>query len=90
LGNIPGVRLPWPCEANEIFAILSRAIDMALKAGGALYYPWEFRDFGAACAPPAEDEVFVRLVTSFATLPSDVDDFLSLARAAKPIGAHKD
>jgi threonine aldolase len=82
LGNIPGVRLPWPCEANEIFAILPRAIDMALKAGGALYYPWEFRDFGAACAPPAEDEVFVRLVTSFATLPSDVDDFLSLARSA--------
>jgi threonine aldolase len=90
LGNIPGVRLPWPCEANEIFAILPRAIDTALKAGGARYYPWEFRDFGAACAPPAEDEVFVRLVTSFATLPSDVDGFLMLARGAKPIGTLKD
>jgi threonine aldolase len=84
LGNIPGVRLPWPCEANEIFVILPRAIDAALKAVGALYYPWKFCGLGAPCALPAENEVFVRLVTSFATLPSDVDRFLALARNAAP------
>ena len=39
---------------------------------------------GARFAPPAENEVFVRLVTSFATLPSDVDRFLALARSAGP------
>ena len=82
LAKIPGIRMPWPCEANEIFAILPGKIDAALKAGGALYYPWRFRDAGPDCAPPAKDDVFVRLVTSFATLPSDVDSFLTLARSA--------
>ena len=74
--------MPWPCEANEVFAILPGAIDAALKAGGALYYPWKFRDGSHDCPPPAKDEVFVRLVTSYATLPSDVDRFLMLAMTA--------
>ena len=82
LAKIPGVRLPWPCEANEIFAILPRAIDEALRAQGARYYQWNFRDFGSDCEPPAQDEVFVRLVTSFATRPSNVAQFLSLAASA--------
>ncbi|MGO8843856.1 MAG: threonine aldolase family protein [Methylocella sp.] len=82
LTKIPGVRMPWPCEANEVFAILPGAIDAALKAGGALYYPWKFRDGSHDCPPPAKDEVFVRLVTSYATLPSDVDGFLTLAMTA--------
>ncbi len=82
LAKIPGVRLSWPCEANEIFAILPRAIDEALRAEGALYYPWNFRDSGPECAPPAQDEVFVRLVTSFATQPSSVARFLTVAASA--------
>jgi threonine aldolase len=82
LAKIPGVRLPWPCEANEVFAILPRAIDSALRAAGALYYPWNFRDFGFGCEPPAQDEVFVRLVTSFATQPSSVGRFLTVAASA--------
>jgi threonine aldolase len=82
LAKIPGVRLPWPCEANEIFAILPRPIDMALRAAGAVYYPWTFHPAAGECAPPAEDEVFVRLVTSFATCPEEVDRFLAAAMAA--------
>jgi threonine aldolase len=82
LANIPGVRLPWPCEANEVFAILPRAIDAALREAGALYYPWNFCAFGSGCEPPAQDEVFVRLVTSFATQPSSVADLLALAASA--------
>ena len=82
LAKVPGIRMPWPCEANEIFAILPRKIDAALKAGGALYYPWRFRDFAAKCTPPAEDEVFVRLVTSFATQASEIDHFIATAQAA--------
>src|SRR5262249_30709155 len=39
LARIPGVRLPWPCEANEVFAILPRSIDAALKAAGGGYLP---------------------------------------------------
>jgi threonine aldolase len=82
LAKIPGVRLPWPCEGNEIFAILPRAADEALRAKGALYYPWKFRDFVSGYEPPAQDEVFVRLVASFATRPSGVARFLSLAASA--------
>jgi len=82
LTKVPGVRMPWPCEANEVFAILPGAIDAALKAGGALYYPWKFRDGSHDCPPPVKDEVFVRLVTSYATFPSDVDRFLTLAMTA--------
>ncbi len=84
LAKIPGVRLPWPCEANEVFAILPLEVDAALKAGGAAYYPWKFRGFGLDCAPPGNGEVFVRLVTSFATSPSSVDRFLNLAASARP------
>jgi threonine aldolase len=79
LAKVPGVRLPWPCEANEVFAILPRPTDAALKAGSAIYYPWKSRDFGPYCAPPAQAEVFIRLVTSFATTPGDIDRFLSIA-----------
>jgi threonine aldolase len=82
LAKVPGVRMPWPCQANEIFAILPGVIETALTAGGAHYYNWRFRDSCPVCAPPGKDEVFVRLVTSFATLPSDVDDFLTLAMRA--------
>jgi threonine aldolase len=82
LAKVPGVRMPWPCDANEVFAILPGAIDTTLKSGGARYYRWRFSGFGEDCPPPAKDEVFVRLVTSYATLPSDVDRFLTVARNA--------
>lgn len=82
LAKIPGIRMPWPCQANEVFAILPAAIDAALKAGGARYYPWRFRDGGPDCAPPANDEFFVRLVTSFATKDSEIDRFIATALTA--------
>jgi threonine aldolase len=82
LAEIPDVRMPWPCQANEVFAILPAAVDAALKAGGAIYYPWKFRGKVAQCAPPARDEIFVRLVTSFATCLSEIDRFLAIACSA--------
>lgn len=87
LAKTPGVRMPWPRQANEVFAILPRRVDTALKAAGALYYQWTYRGgageiAGAEMSPPGQDEVFVRLVTSFATLGSDVERFLGLAQDA--------
>ena len=82
LATCPGVCLPWPCEANEVFAILPRAADGALKAAGALYYHWGNRGLPTDRAPQA-DEVFVRLVPSFATKPQEVDRFLEVVRAAR-------
>jgi len=80
LATCPGVRLPWPCEANEVFAILPRAADAALKAAGALYYQWGNRGLTTSQAPQAE-EVFVRLVPSFATQRQEVDRFVEIVQA---------
>jgi threonine aldolase len=70
----------WPVEANEVFVVLPARIDRRLKASGALYYPW------TAHALPggrrlAADEMVVRLVTSFATIPDEVDRFAAAARS---------
>ena len=80
LADIPGVRMPWPRQVNEVFTILPGGIDRALRAAGARYYDWRARGLTAPEAPGA-DEVFVRLVTSFATTRADVDQFLKIARA---------
>jgi threonine aldolase len=81
LAKVPGMRLAWPSQANEIFVILPGEIDMALKAAGALYYNWDFRGFEDELGQRGKDEVFVRLVTSFATPLSDLERFLALTRS---------
>jgi threonine aldolase len=85
LRAIEGVRLAWPAEANEIFPIMPRRIDAALRQAGFFYHPWS-----SLSLKPEEcigaDEIFVRLVTSFATKVEDVDRFITVARsvASKP------
>lgn len=79
MAGIPGVRLAWPTEANEIFAILPRSLDRQLRAGGASYYEWN-RDSTPPGMPLADGEILARLVTSFATLTNDVEAFLALAQ----------
>ena len=74
------VRLVWPTDANEVFAILPKSLDAKLRAAGCYYYQWNPNSL-----PPDEsiaaDEVFVRLVTSFATTSEEVSEFLDLAGA---------
>jgi threonine aldolase len=86
LAAFPGVRLAWPCEANEVFPIMPRALDQVLREAGASYHPWSSRSMPDGETVGA-DEVLVRLVTSFATAPDDVDRFLDIARPA--LGPHK-
>ena len=38
--GLPGVRLAWPAEANEVFPIIPRTMDQALRAAGANYHAW--------------------------------------------------
>jgi len=81
LAAIPGVRLAWPTQANEVFPIIPAAMDKALRAAGVLYHPWT-----QVSLPEAErvgtDEALIRLVVSFATKEEDVLRVLEIARAA--------
>jgi threonine aldolase len=81
LAALPGVRLPWQRQANEVFAIVPRAMDDALKAAGVRYYEWSARCLPVAVRP-GPGEVFVRLVTAFMTPDADIDHFIKIAGAA--------
>lgn len=72
-----GARIVWPRQANQVFAIIPRAADHALKAAGARYYEWPARALPAG-GRPRENEVFIRLVCSFATDPAHVDRFAAI------------
>lgn len=79
LAALPGVRLPWERAINEVFAILPRPVHERLVAAGARYHPWTPRALEPAERPRA-DEVFVRLIPSFATSPQAIAALLKAAR----------
>ncbi len=67
--------LAWPTHANEVFAIVKKSKATELRELGAVFYDWhgvpeEIHN------SIEEDEVLIRLVTSFATEQSDVDRFV--------------
>jgi threonine aldolase len=78
LSRIPGVRLAWPTEANEVFPIVPRTMDQALRAAGAQYHPWS-----DISLPPGQavgdSETLIRLVASFTTEEAQVRRFLEVA-----------
>jgi threonine aldolase len=80
LSALPGVRLAWPAQANEVFAVLPKRRVEALRAAGAAFFDWYSESL-----PPEirlkDDEAFVRLVASWSTEESAVDQFLAAARA---------
>ena len=81
LAGLPGVRLAWPTEANEVFPILPGAMNEALRAAGAVYHAWSDRSLPSGQSVGA-DEVLVRLVTAFNTEPESVDRLLAAARSS--------
>ena len=76
LASLPGVRLAFPTEANEVFPIMPARAEAALKAAGARYYPWATRSVAPELAP-RDGEVMLRLVASFATQDAEVDAFVA-------------
>jgi len=78
--HLASVKLPpiWPVEANIVFARLPRALHERLQAAGAHYYVIHTEHTDPATVPPGY--VLVRLVTSFATTESSIDEFISLAK----------
>ena len=81
LQALPGVRCPWPRGANEVFAILPRRVDAALRAAGARYHPWSTRSLAPNDMLEA-GEVFGRFVCSFETTDAAIDQLIAVATAA--------
>ena len=76
--QLPGVRLAWPTEANEVFPVITKTLDQALKAAGILYHPWTDLSLPDT-EHVADHEVLIRLVTSWASREEDVRRLLELA-----------
>lgn len=74
LEGLSGVELAHPVDANAVFVWLPNALAARLRQGGAEFYDW---------GPPSGGRTLIRLVTSFATPPEDVERFVALARASQ-------
>jgi threonine aldolase len=70
------MRLAWPCEANEVFAIMKKAHAEKAQKAGAHFYDWPAPRGMESLV--ADDEYLVRLVTSFATTPEQISQFAEL------------
>ncbi len=66
-----GIRVLWPVEANLVFAAMPKALDAKLRGAGAAYYVRRSEGL-------PEDEMLVRMVTSFATREEEIENFASL------------
>ncbi len=63
-------------DAKKVFATLAGETHRRLQSAGARYYDWPAAALGVA--EPGEDEVLVRLVTSFRTEDAEIEQFLGL------------
>jgi threonine aldolase len=80
LAGIPGVRLAWPTQANEVFAVMPSAVDEAVRAAGFRGAPWS-----SLSLPPGFEiggDRFVRFVTSWATQADDIAALIAAAGRA--------
>lgn len=80
LTGIPGVRMAWPTQANEVFVVMPPAVDDAVRAAGFRGAPW------SSLSLPEGFEVggdrFVRFVTSWATRADDIAALIAAAGRA--------
>lgn len=76
LAKLPGARIEYPVEANEVFVTLPEPVIQGLEADGFRFYRW-----------PTDGALTLRLVTAFSTAPEHVDAFLaSAARHVRQLG----
>ncbi|TIT25723.1 MAG: low specificity L-threonine aldolase, partial [Mesorhizobium sp.] len=69
--DAPTGRLAWLPQANEVFAILDRAIAERLQAAGAKFYEWGVpQGFDGHLG---DNEAIYRFVASFATATEEID-----------------
>jgi threonine aldolase len=72
LADVPGARLLQAVEGNEIFVALPETLIGKLQEAHFHFYRWPLIQVEGGAA--------IRLVTSYATVDADVDDFLEQAR----------
>jgi threonine aldolase len=77
LAGFSNVQQVWPCQANEIFLIMPGKLADTLQAAGAEFYQWPVTALPAGLVLK-ENDVFVRLVTSFATSDEHITEFCDL------------
>jgi threonine aldolase len=80
LADVPGVRLVWPVDANEVFVTMPRSLFERLQDDGAQFYEWYADSLPAGFVLDARD-AYVRLVCSFATTNAQVMELTSRAVA---------
>jgi len=79
ISSIDGLQLVWPVQSNELFVTMPKDLADRLQEAGAEFYEW----YPEALPPNIElhdYEVFVRLVTSFATQDKQRVEFCELIR----------
>jgi threonine aldolase len=84
LATVPGLRLGWEVQANEVFALMPQPVWQKLEAVG---YP--LRDWSSQFLPAqvqlGTGERLIRLVCSFATTPEDVAALIAAAAQREPV-----
>ncbi len=69
ISALPGVKICYPVQANEIFVQMPKTTIEKLLAEGFQFYRWE-----------GEDSTTLRLVTAFNTKEKDVDAFINASK----------
>ncbi len=81
--KVPNVRLAWPTEANEVFAVMPMGLCTYLEGRGARFHSWSQRGLSgtgvAAGGPPGAGEDLRRMICSFDTSEASVDEFVNTA-----------
>ena len=71
LETIPGVKLPWPTQANEVFVVVPQSAAERLTRNKIRAAPWDSVSLPAGFSI-GKDEQFLRFVTSFTTTKTDI------------------
>jgi threonine aldolase len=72
LRSARGVRLAWPIDGNEVFAVMPEKLEARLLAEGFRFYRWRSESMKPE-DKPGKGEVLCRLVCSYRTEPKDID-----------------
>jgi len=72
LASLPGVRMGWPRQANEAFAIIPDGVARQLREAGAAFHPWS-ADYLSRQSMPGPGETLYRFVCSFRTSPLEIE-----------------